>query len=72
MPQKLVAVTGDLFEYDKDWMTVDTSQAWEPWSQDKELQNQSRTKIWQLADYIVPGHGDMFKVDKTITLRAIK
>ncbi len=64
----LVAVTGDLFEYDKDWVTVDTSQSWEPWSQDKKLQALSRVKIWQLADYIVPGHGDMFKVDKSITL----
>lgn len=67
----LIAITGDLFEYDKDWVTVDTSQAWEPWSQDKELQNKSRAKIWQLADYIVPGHGDMFKVDKSIDLLTI-
>jgi len=64
----LVAITGDLFEYNKDWLTVDTSEAWEPWSQDKELQNKSRAKIWKLADYIVPGHGDMFKVDKSIEL----
>lgn len=64
----LVAITGDLFEYDKDWLTVDSSQAWEPWSQDKELQNKSRDKIWKLADFIVPGHGDMFKVDKSVEL----
>lgn len=64
----VVAITGDLFEYDKDWVTVDTSQAWEPWSQDKKQQSQSRSKIWQLADFIVPGHGDIFKVDKNITL----
>ena len=64
----LVAITGDLFEYNKDWLTVDTSEAWEPWSQDKELQNKSRAKIWKLADYIVPGHGDMFKVDKSVVL----
>ena len=63
-----VAITGDLFEYNKDWLTVDTSEAWEPWSQDKDLQNKSRAKIWKLADYIVPGHGDMFKVDKSIQL----
>lgn len=62
----LVAVTGDLFEYDKDWVSFDSSEAWEPWSQDKETQNKSRTKIWKLADYIVPGHGDIFKVDKSI------
>lgn len=64
----LVAITGDLFEYNKDWLTVDTSKAWEPWSQDKDLQNASRKKIWKLADYIVPGHGDMFKIDKSVEL----
>ncbi len=63
-----VAITGDLFEYDKDWQTIDTSEAWEPWSQDKTLQNKSRTKIWELADYIVPGHGDIFKVDRSVDL----
>ena len=62
----LVAITGDLFEYNKDWLTVDSSEAWEPWSQDKALQNKSRAKIWKLADYIVPGHGDKFKVDKSV------
>ena len=64
----VVAITGDLFEYNKDWETVDSSEAWEPWSQDKELQEKSRAKIWKLADYIVPGHGDIFKVDKTVDL----
>lgn len=64
----LVAITGDLFEYNKDWLTVDTSKAWEPWSQDPEKQNASRKKIWAIADYIVPGHGDMFKVDKSVAL----
>ena len=34
----------------------------------KDLQNKSRAKIWKLADYIVPGHGDMFKVDKSVVL----
>lgn len=64
----VVAITGDLFEYNKDWLTVDSSQAWEPWSQDKELQDQSRKKIWGLVDYIIPGHGDMFKVDTSVEL----
>lgn len=64
----IVAITGDLFEYNKDWETVDSSEAWEPWSQDKALQNKSRAKIWKLADYIVPGHGDIFKVDKSVHL----
>lgn len=64
----LVAITGDLFEYNKDWLTIDTSKAWEPWSQDPEKQNASRKKIWSTADFIVPGHGDMFAVDKAIKL----
>jgi len=64
----LVAITGDLFEYNKDWLTVDTSKVWEQWSQDTDLQNKSRKKIWKLVDYIVPGHGDMFKVDKSMEL----
>jgi len=61
----VVAITGDLFEYDKDWLMVDSTKAWEPWSQDKDLQTQSRKKIWKVVDYIVPGHGDIFKVDKS-------
>lgn len=65
----MVAITGDLFEYNKDWVTADTSQPWETWSQDKKLQDKSRTKIWELADYIIPGHGDIFKVDKSIQLK---
>ncbi|MBI5449314.1 MBL fold metallo-hydrolase [Candidatus Gottesmanbacteria bacterium] len=64
----IVAVTGDLFEYNNDWVTTDTSEAWEPWSQDKAMQMQSRDKIWKQADFIVPGHGDMFAVDKQINL----
>lgn len=64
----VVAITGDLFEYDKDWLTVDTSEAWEPWSQDKDMQTKSRAKIWKIADFIVPGHGDIFQVDKSVNL----
>lgn len=64
----LVAITGDLFEYEKDWLTVDSSESWEPWSQDKALQKKSRAKVWKLADYIVPGHGDIFKIYKSIQI----
>ncbi len=63
----IVAVVGDLFEYDKDWENPD-SESWEPWSQDKQTQFDNRIKIWKLADYIVPGHGDVFKVDKSVNL----
>ncbi|HUD19427.1 MAG TPA: MBL fold metallo-hydrolase [Patescibacteria group bacterium] len=64
----VVAITGDLFEYENDWRTVDTSKPWEVWSQDTKLQTESRVKIWKLADYIVPGHGNIFKVDKSVHL----
>ncbi len=67
----MVAIVGDLFEYDKDWETPD-SESWEPWSQDKQVQMDSRIKIWKLADYIVPGHGDIFKVDRKVNLRKTK
>lgn len=64
----VVAITGDLFEYNQDWVTTGESEAWEVWSQDKKIQTKSRIKIWRLADYIVPGHGDIFKVDKSTNI----
>ncbi len=63
----IIAIVGDLFEYEKDWETPD-SESWEPWSQDKQTQVENRIKIWKLADYIVPGHGDVFKVDKSVNI----
>lgn len=64
----LVAITGDLFEYEKDWISTEAPEAWEVWSQDKITQAKSRNNIWKLADFIVPGHGPMFQVDKSIQL----
>lgn len=61
----IVAIVGDLFEKENDWQEEGT---WEPWSQNPKLQMKHRTKIWQIADYIVPGHGPMFRVDKEINL----
>ena len=52
-----VAVTGDLFEYDRDWETIDTSKPWEVWSQDKDLQNQSRPKFGSWLIILSPGTG---------------
>jgi glyoxylase-like metal-dependent hydrolase (beta-lactamase superfamily II) len=34
------------------------------YTKDKELITKSRTKILEIADYIIPGHGEMFKVNK--------
>lgn len=71
-PDGTVAITGDLFEYENDWTSAETAEAWEVWSQDKEQQIKSRVKIWKLADYIIPGHGDIFKVNKTVDLTVKK
>ncbi|MGH7592570.1 MAG: MBL fold metallo-hydrolase [Gemmatimonadales bacterium] len=55
--QGLVAVVGDLFEHGRD----DEYDAWQHWSQDVPRQLASRARIRAVADYIVPGHGDMFR-----------
>jgi glyoxylase-like metal-dependent hydrolase (beta-lactamase superfamily II) len=52
----LVAVVGDLFENGADGET------WVAFSRDPHLQRQSRAEILSLADFIVPGHGDIFRV----------
>ena len=54
-----VALAGDLFEREED---LDDSSIWEQNSENCEIQRKNREKILQIADYIVPGHGPMFKV----------
>ena len=52
-----VAVAGDVFwkeNYPKN----------DPYASDKKELQKSRKKILELADYIIPGHGKMFKVEK--------
>lgn len=53
-----VAIVGDLFEYEGDWR----DRSWEHWSKSKKMHKGSRERILRIADYIVPGHGDMFHV----------
>ena len=53
-----VAVVGDLFEHDGDW----TDNVWLAWSKDPTTQQASREHVLALADYIVPGHGNIFRV----------
>ncbi|XP_054287228.1 metallo-beta-lactamase domain-containing protein 1-like isoform X1 [Macrosteles quadrilineatus] len=59
--QGTVAVVGDLFEREEDledpelWRTVAGSQS-------PERQEENRNKVLRLANYIVPGHGPMFRV----------
>lgn len=65
----LVAITGDLFEYENDWKNA---KDWIAFSKRPKQHIRNRAKIWELADYIVPGHGDMFKVDKLVDILAIE
>ncbi|XP_044255609.1 metallo-beta-lactamase domain-containing protein 1 [Tribolium madens] len=58
----VVAITGDLFEKEED---LHDDSIWKSAGSDsEELQMKNRKKILEMADFIVPGHGPMFKVDK--------
>lgn len=48
-----VAICGDVF-WDKDYPVED------PYAVDKKLLQSSRKKVLETADYIIPGHGDIF------------
>uniref|UniRef100_A0AC35GHV2 Metallo-beta-lactamase domain-containing protein n=1 Tax=Panagrolaimus sp. PS1159 TaxID=55785 RepID=A0AC35GHV2_9BILA len=63
-PQQLglVAITGDLFFKEED-LKDDT--IWKSSSTDIAKQGESRTAILCDVDYIIPGHGPMFKVPAT-------
>ena len=53
----IVAICGDVFwkeDFPKD----------DPYASDKEKLEESRKKILEVADWIIPGHGKMFKVEK--------
>jgi len=52
-----VAVVGDVF-----WK--ENSPAEDPYSEDMRQLGESRNKILKIADWIVPGHADMYKVKK--------
>jgi len=52
-----VAICGDVF-WKKDFPRSD------PYAQDKKKLKQSRKKVLQSADWVIPGHGKMFKVGK--------
>lgn len=57
-----VVVTGDLFEREADLLD---DNIWKNAGTDsEELQKTNRARILEIADYIVPGHGPMFKVSK--------
>ena len=52
-------LVGDLFECSED---LEDYTLWQENSEQPELQQQSRIDILRIADWIVPGHGPMFKV----------
>jgi len=59
-PEGIVAVTGDIFENERDH---DGKEA-RKYSIDWESQLKSRKRLLEMSDYIIPGHGKMFKVEK--------
>lgn len=69
----VVAITGDLFENERD---INDDSIWKAAGSDNEkLQTENREKIMKIADWIVPGHGQMFQVKKSnaeIPLEVIK
>nr|XP_022288257.1 metallo-beta-lactamase domain-containing protein 1-like [Crassostrea virginica] len=54
-----VALTGDLFECLED---LEEPSLWQDNSENPDLQQYCRIQVLKKADYIVPGHGKMFKV----------
>jgi len=55
--QGVVAVCGDVF-----WKENEPKD--DPYASDKQELEKSRKRVLELADYIIPGHGDIFKVKK--------
>lgn len=54
-----VAIVGDLFECEAD---LQDPIVWQRNSWNVKLQNLFRSQILEKADFVVPGHGDGFKV----------
>ncbi|XP_025994142.1 metallo-beta-lactamase domain-containing protein 1 isoform X3 [Solenopsis invicta] len=62
---KILAITGDLFEKEEDILTPSI---WKSLGTPELLKSQSvmRSRIINLADFIIPGHGPMFRVTDTM------
>lgn len=60
-PNGVVAIVGDLFESEND---LEQEGLWRSFSEFPDEQESNRKKILELADFIVPGHGDIFGVKK--------
>ncbi len=63
-----VIVAGDVFWWgDTEYQKTDRQSLLEhkdPYVKDKKALKESREKILEIADYIIPGHGKSFKVEK--------
>jgi len=63
-----VVIAGDVFWWtDEEEQKTDKQNLLEhedPYVKDKKALKESRERILNLADYIIPGHGEMFKVEK--------
>jgi len=63
-----VVIAGDVFWWaDEEEQKTDNQSLLEhedPYVKDKKTLKESREGILNLADYIIPGHGEMFKVEK--------
>jgi len=53
-----IVIVGDLFEHENDW----SRESWKAWSKCKDDQQKSRQQVLRIADFIVPGHGNLFRV----------
>lgn len=51
-----IVISGDLFEKEND------ENAWQGLSECVKRQEENRSRILKLADYVIPGHGAMFKI----------
>lgn len=59
-----VGITGDLFERQED---IDDDSIWRnAGSEDAKRQVEERSKMAEVCDFIVPGHGPMFPVNATV------
>ena len=62
-----IAIVGDVFwweddeEHKTDFESLMNHK--DPYVKNEEQLKQSRKRVLELADYIIPGHGEMFKVE---------
>jgi glyoxylase-like metal-dependent hydrolase (beta-lactamase superfamily II) len=67
-PQGVVAIVGDLFENEND---IENENLWRSFSEFPEQQEINRKKVLEIADFIVPGHGNIFRVEKGRSIKAL-